>query len=272
MRSLIFALTVLFLFQSDYSVSQTKEPVFYVNIITNMGTMKVRLCNETPHHRDEFMKLAAEGRYNGTLFYRVVKNFVIQGGSTDSRNAPPGKHIGYGDPVNIDAETTDKCFHRKGAICAPRQPEEINHFKMSDIGQFYIVQGRKYTNEELDLIEKSVNNPIMIKLKRKYYLPHKEELARLKKEDPREFNKLLRKIKDDIAFDYALSDKKEFTEEQRKAYTTVGGTPELDGEYTVFGVVVEGLDVIDKIASLKTDKNNRPLKDVTIRVEIVKLK
>jgi len=254
------------------AAAQTKEPVYYVNIVTNMGTMKVKLYNETPHHRDKFLELAGEGRYNGTLFYRTVKNFVIQGGSDDSRNAAPGKHIGYGTAINIDSEFNDKCFHKKGALCAPRQPEEINHFKMSDIGQFYIVQGKKYTNEELDLIEKSVNNPIMIKLKRKYYLPQKEELARLKKENPKEFNKLLRKVKDQIAFDYALSDKKEFTEEQRKAYTTVGGTPELDGEYTVFGEVVEGLSVINKIAALKTDKNNRPLKDVTIKIEIVKLK
>ncbi len=273
MKVLIFVLLGLIVQGNTAPVfSQSKEPVFYVNIITNMGTMKVKLYNETPHHRDMFLELAAKKHYDGTLFYRVVKNFVIQGGSDDSRNAPPGKHIGYGTAITIDSEFSDRCFHKKGALCAPRQPEDINHFKMSDIGQFYIVQGRKYTNEELDLIEKSVNNPIMIRLKRKYYLPHKEELAKLKKENPREFNKLLRKIKDDIALDYAVSDKKEFTEEQRKAYTTVGGTPELDGEYTVFGEVVEGMSVIDKIAALKTDKNHRPYKDVTIKVEIVKLK
>ena len=263
---------VLILFSNIQGVSQSSEPVYYVNIITNMGTMKVKLYNETPHHRDKFLELVGKKHYDGTLFYRVVKNFVIQGGSDDSRNAPPGKHIGYGKAINIDSEFNDKCFHKKGAICAPRQPEDINYFKMSDIGQFYIVQGKKYTNEQLDLIEKAVNNPIKIKLKKKYYIPKKEELARLKKEDPREFNKLLREIKDQIAFDYALADTKEFTPEQRKAYTTVGGTPELDGEYTVFGEVVEGMNVIDKIAALKTDKNNRPLKDVTIRVEIVKLK
>jgi cyclophilin family peptidyl-prolyl cis-trans isomerase len=272
MKQFLIVIFALLLLTDIAAKAQDREPVYYVKIITNMGTMKVKLYNETPHHRDKFMELAAKGRYDGTLFYRVVKNFVIQGGSDDSRNAPPGKHIGYGTAINIDAEFNDKCFHKKGALCAPRQPEEINHFKMSDIGQFYIVQGKKYTNEELDLIEKSVNNPIMIKLKRKYYLPKKEELARLKKENPKEFNKLLRKIKDQIAFDYALSDKKVFTPEQRKAYTTVGGTPELDGEYTVFGEVVEGLSVIDKIASLKTDKNHSPLKDVTIKVEIVKLK
>jgi len=273
MRLLIFVVFTFIIAGFNTIHSQNKEPVFYVNIITNMGTMKVKLYNETPNHRDEFLKMVGSKHFDETLFYRVVKGFVIQGGSSDSRNAPAGKHIGYGSQAHIiDSEFTKRCFHKKGAICAPRQPEDINHFRMSDIGQFYIVQGKKYTNEELDLIEKSINNPIMIRLKRKYYLPHKEELAKLKTENPKEFNKLLRKIKEDIAVNFALSDKKEFTDEQRKAYTTVGGTPELDGEYTVFGEVVEGLSVIDKIAALKTDKNSRPLKNVTIKVQIVKLK
>ena len=271
---LLFFVVYTFIFAGFNTINaQNNEPVFYVNIITNMGTMKVKLYNETPNHRDEFLKMVGSQHFDGTLFYRVVKGFVIQGGSSDSRNAPAGKHIGYGSQAHIiDSEFTKKCFHKKGAICAPRQPQDINHFRMSDIGQFYIVQGRKYTNKELDLIEKSVNNPIMIHLKRKYYLPHKEELAKLKTENPKEFNKLLRKIKEDIAVNFALSDKKEFTEAQRKAYTTVGGTPNLDDEYTVFGEVVEGFSVIDKIAALKTDKNSRPLKDVTIKVQIVKLK
>lgn len=249
-----------------------QEPVFYVNIITNVGTMKVKLYNETPNHRDNFLKLVGEKHFDGTLFYRVVNNFVIQGGSSDSRNAPAGRAIGYGKAINIDSEFSDACYHKKGAVCAPRQPEAINHFKMSDISQFYIVEGKKYTNEELDLLEKATNNPIKIELKKQFYLPHKEELARLKKEDPKAFNKLLREIKEKINFHYSISNKKEFTEQQRRDYTTIGGTPELDGEYTVFGEVVEGLSVLNKIAAMKTDKNSRPLQDVTIKVEIVKLK
>lgn len=248
-----------------------QEPVFHVNIVTNVGTMKIKLYNETPNHRDHFLKLVGENHFDGTLFYRVVNNFVIQGGSSDSRNAPAGKAIGYGKAINIDSEFNDQCFHKRGAVCAPRQPEAVNHFKMSDISQFYIVKGKRYTNEELDLIEKATNNPIKIQLKKQYYLPHKEELARLKKEDPKAFNKLLREIKEKINFHYSISEKKEFSEEQRQAYTTIGGTPELDGEYTVFGEVVEGLSVMNKIAALKSDKHNRPLQDVTIKVEIVKL-
>ncbi|WP_430814288.1 peptidylprolyl isomerase [Carboxylicivirga sp. RSCT41] len=262
---------LLFLILSLFIVSATiaQEPVYYVNISTNMGTMKVKLYNETPEHRDNFLKLVQEKHFDGTLFYRVVKGFVIQGGSSDSRNAAPGRAIGYGKAINIDAEYHENCYHKKGALCAPRQPEEVNHFKMSDVSQFYVVQGRKYTNEELDMIEKATNNPINIELKKQYYLPHKEELARLKKEDPKAFNKLLREIKDKINFHYSISDKVEFNEEQRQVYTTIGGTPELDGDYTVFGEVVEGLSVINKIAALAVDKNSRPRTDVKIKVSIV---
>lgn len=252
-----------------FSTLKAQEPVYYVNISTNMGNMKVKLYNETPNHRDNFLKLVGDRHFDGTLFYRVVKGFVIQGGSSDSRNAAPGRAIGYGKAINIDAEYHENCFHKRGAVCAPRQPEEVNHFKMSDISQFYIVQGRKYANDELDMIEKATNNPIKIELKKQYYLPHKEELARLKQEDPQAFNKLLREIKDKINFHYSLSDKIEFNEAQRKAYNTIGGTPELDGDYTVFGEVVEGMSVINKIASLPVDKNNRPRTDVQIKVSIV---
>lgn len=248
--------------------TQAQEPVYYVCLKTNQGNMRVRLYNETPEHRNNFLKLVNDKHFNGTLFYRVIKNFVIQGGSTDSRNAPPGKHIGYGDASKtISSEFHKDRFHKKGAICAPRQPENINHFRMSDISQFYIVHGRVYTSEELDLLEKKVNNPIMIELKRKYYLPHKEELAKLKQEDPREFNRLLGEIRSKIDFEFTLSDRLIFTEAQREAYTSIGGCPDLDGEYTVFGEVVEGMEVIDRIASLQTDKNDRPLKDVVITIE-----
>lgn len=250
---------------------QAQEPVYYVTISTNVGSMKVKLYNETPGHRDHFLKLVGEKHFDGTLFYRVVKGFVIQGGSSDSRNAAPRRAIGYGKAINIDGEYHGNCFHKRGAVCAPRQPEEVNHFKMSDISQFYIVQGRKYTVEELDLIEKATNNPIKKELKRQYYLPHKAELTRLKTENPLGFNKLLREIKDKINFHYSISDKLEFTEAQRKVYTSIGGTPELDGDYTVFGEVVKGMSVINKIASMPVDKNMRPLTDIKIKVSIVTL-
>ncbi|SMO82707.1 peptidylprolyl isomerase/peptidyl-prolyl cis-trans isomerase B (cyclophilin B) [Saccharicrinis carchari] len=258
--------TAIFVFWTCLGYAQSKNVI----LSTTLGDIKIMLYDDTPKHRDSFLKLAKEGHYDGTLFYRVVKDFVIQGGSSDSKNAAPGKHIGYGSSkLTIDSEFRENRFHKKGAICAPRQPEDINHFLMSDISQFYIVQGRVYTNKELDLLEKATNNPIMIKLKKEFYLPHKEKLKKLKADDPHEFNRLLREIKEKIAFEYALSNKLEFSPEQREVYTSIGGLPELDGEYTVFGEVISGFNVMEQIAALKTDKNNRPLKDVKLVLRLL---
>lgn len=269
MSSRLFrGLCFLFVITFCHIQAKSQESTYYVRIKTNQGNIRVKLYNDTPRHRDNFIKLVNEKHFDGTLFYRVIKNFVIQGGSSDSRNAPAGKHIGYGSSSNIiSSEFQKERFHKKGAICAPRQPENINHFRMSDISQFYIVHGRKYTSEELDMLEKSVNNPIRAGLKRKYYLPYKEELDKLKQDDPQEFNRRMGEIRTKIDFEYTLSDRLIFTPEQREAYTTIGGCPDLDGDYTVFGEVVEGIDVVNRIATMATDKNDRPLKDVTITIE-----
>lgn len=239
-------------------------------IETNMGTMRGKLYDATPKHRDMFVKLAKEGHFNGTLFYRVVKNFVIQGGSSDSRDAKPGQHIGYGDDaVNIDSEFTPKCYHKFGALCAPRQPDKVNVFKTSDVSQFYIVRGQVYTDEYLTKYEKSINNPIKNNLYKLYYLPYKKELDALKESDPAEWKRQMREIKDRIDMEYRVSRYKEFTPEQRADYTSIGGAPQLDGEYTVFGEVTEGLDVLVKINNLGVDGNSRPHKDVRMTVRIL---
>ncbi len=238
-------------------------------IQTNMGTMKGFLYDDTPTHRDKFVELAHAGHYDGTLFYRCVKDFVIQGGSSDSRGAKPGQHIGYGsDAVNIDSEFSKKHFHKYGALCAPRQPDKVNVFKTSDISQFYIVKGRVYTDEYLTQYEKSINVPIRKKLKQMYLAPHRDELNKLKETDKKAYNALLTEIKEKIEFEYRISDYKEFSPEQRSAYTSIGGAPQLDNEYTVFGELTEGLDVMEKISNLAVDKNSRPLKDVKMKVII----
>lgn len=244
---------------------------YHVLIKTTMGNMKVVLYDDTPKHRDEFIRLVKEKHYDGTLFYRSVKDFVIQGGSEDSRDAKPGQHIGYGEhSINIDSEFTKRRFHKQGALCAPRQPDRINMLKTSDISQFYIVRGRVYADSILDKMEKAVNVPIKNKLRKTYFLPHKEELAQLKAQGKsKEYNALATEIKERIESEYMISDYKEFTKAMREAYTTVGGTPELDGEYTVFGQVVEGIDVLKKINNLKVDKNDRPLTDVRIYMEVI---
>jgi cyclophilin family peptidyl-prolyl cis-trans isomerase len=263
-----YFIAIIILFVPLLVFSQNRQAK--VLITTNMGNVTIRLYDDTPVHRQNFLKLVDSKHFDGTLFYRVVKDFVIQGGSSDSRNAPAGKHIGYGkSAVTIDSETLPHHYHKKGALCAPRQPEDINHFKMSDISQFYIVKGRVHTLEQLENQMKARNTPIMVELKRKYYVSRKDELQQLKETDPPAFNKLLREIKEKIDVEYALSNKLEFSQSQIDDYTSVGGCPELDGEYTVFGEVIAGMEVIDKIAALQVDANDRPYKDVKMTVSII---
>ncbi len=244
-----------------------------VQIATNMGNMKFRLYDETPKHRDAFIELANDDYYDQTLFYRVIQDFLIQGGSRSSRNAAPGKKIGYGDPdKTVDDEILAQFFHKKGALCAPRQPDEVNPYKQSDISQFFIVKGKVYTKGELDTMEMAVNRPIQKKINAEYLTPEiREKLKRLKAEKKvAEFRAIADEVRRQIDTDFILSQEKLiFSEEQRKAYTTVGGYPDLDGKYTIFGECISGLEVIDKIASLKTDENNRPLTDVKITVTIL---
>lgn len=268
MVKVIWRLLFLFFFINDGFSEST-----VVQISTNFGTMKFRLYDDTPKHRDEFIKLAKENYYNGTLFYRVIQDFLIQGGSKSSKDAPPGKRIGYGEPdKTVDDEILPHYFHKKGTLCAPRQPDEINPFKQSDISQFFIVKGRVHSVGELDTMEIAVNRPIRNKVVQKVMTDEiRAELKKLKEEDKvKEFRELAQEVKDKIETEYNLQTETiEFSEAQRKAYTTVGGYPDLDGKYTIFGECISGFDVIDKIAALKTDKNNRPFTDVKIAVTIL---
>lgn len=252
------------------SFAQEKEVKAIIE--TNLGNMVVKLYNDTPNHRDNFIRLAKAGHYDGTLFYRVIKNFVIQAGSSDSRKAIKGAAIGYGKPIVIDAEIKPEHYHKKGALAAPRQPDRVNFFKESDISQFYIVQGKKYDPKELEIIEKQVNIPIKKAIQRKYYTPEKKAiLDTLRKQNKvKEFREIANKIKQDIAFEWdANTDKIYMPQEKKDAYVQQGGVHHLDKEYTVFGEVTEGFEVIDKIAALPTDGNDRPLTDVKIKVRIL---
>jgi cyclophilin family peptidyl-prolyl cis-trans isomerase len=259
-----------FLFIASYQLSAQNR---VVQISTNLGTMTFRLYNDTPKHRDAFIQLASEGYYDQTLFYRVIQDFLIQGGSRSSRNAAPGKRIGYGDPdKTVDDEIRPQYCHKKGALCAPRQPDEVNPFKQSDISQFYVIKGKVYTNGELDTLEIAVNRPIRNKINARYLTPEVKAKLKSLKADKKvdEFRTIADEVKKQIETEYSLSPGKLiFTEEQRKAYTTTGGYPDLDGKYTIFGECISGLDVIDKIAALKTDENHRPFTDVKIAVTII---
>jgi len=265
----ILIIFIFFVALSLSSYAQSKQ----VEISTNLGSMKFKLYDDTPKHRDAFIELAKEGYYNETLFYRVIQDFLIQGGSKSSKDAAPGKRIGYGDPdKTVDDEILSKYFHKKGALCAPRQPDEINPFKQSDISQFYVVKGRVHTMGEIDTMELAVNRPIKNKIVQEIMTPEiREELKQLKEEKKvDEFRELAQEIKDKIETEYRYDPGViEFSKAQREAYTTIGGYPDLDGKFTIFGECISGFEVIDKIAALQTDKNNRPFTDVKITVTIL---
>ena len=203
---------------ADKAKSTDKETL--VEISTDFGTMKFKLYNETPKHRDNFIKLAKEGFYNGTLFHRVIKDFMIQGGDPQSKNAAPDVMLGNGGPgYTIPAEFNSKLIHKKGALAAARLGDQVNPQKASSGSQFYIVQGKPMTAAELNMM--------------------------------------------------AARKKITYTPEQIKIYETEGGTPFLDMDYTVFGETISGMHVLEKIAAVATNPQNRPLQDVKMTVKVI---
>jgi peptidylprolyl isomerase len=238
-----------------------------VKIETTAGDIKVKLYNETPKHRDNFIKLVKDGMYEGTLFHRVIKDFMIQAGDPDSKNAPKGKMLGAGDVgYTIPAEFVyPKFFHKKGALSAARQGDNVNPKKESSGCQFYIVTGKVYNDSTLLSMESQMNenkiNVIFNTLAQK----HMKEIYKMRKANDEDgFYDLQEKLFAEAQEIAAKQPEFHFTPEQIEAYTTVGGTPHLDGEYTVFGEVVEGMDVVDKIQQVKTDRSDRPEEDVKI--------
>ncbi len=215
MKKIVLGLTLIMSIFISNSMAQK-----YVLISTKFGDMKVKLYDETPLHQENFLKLTKEGYFDGTLFHRVIKEFMIQGGDPDSKSAKPGQSLGSGGPgYTIPAEFKPDLFHKKGALAAARQGDQVNPMKASSGSQFYIVEGKKYTDAQLDMLEKRMGT--------------------------------------------------KFSATQREAYKTVGGTPFLDYNYTVFGEVVEGLEVIDKIAAVPVDGSDRPKEDIKLTVKVI---
>jgi cyclophilin family peptidyl-prolyl cis-trans isomerase len=197
-----------------------------VRISTNYGNMVVMLYNETPQHRDNFLKLVNEGFYNDLLFHRCIKNFMIQGGDPNSRGAQPGQQLGMGGPgYTVPAEFNKEFIHKKGALSAARQGDMVNPERRSSGSQFYVVQGQKLNDAQLAQTEAYIN-----------------------RKTP--------------GFKY--------TDVQKEIYRTLGGTAQLDMDYTVFGEVIEGINIIDSIAAQPTAPGDRPLKDVIMKMEVIK--
>lgn len=251
------------------------EPI--VEITTEYGVIKIKLYNETPLHRDNFLKLAKEGFYDGTLFHRVIKDFMIQGGDPQSKGAEPGSLLGNGGPgYEIPAEIVPGLYHKRGALAAAREGDQVNPQKKSSGSQFYIVQGKIFTEADLKLFQERGSQQqkftfireFLAKPENEAYRKRVEELQ--KAQDTDGINKVVAEIEAKESENLKKFIQLTYTDEQIKTYATVGGTPHLDGAYTVFGEVIEGMDVIEKIVALETDKNNRPVKDVAMKVKIIK--
>lgn len=238
-----------------------------LKIKTTEGDIVIRLYDETPRHRDNFLELAKNGYFNGTLFHRVIKDFMIQGGDPDSKNAPKGKILGTGGPdYTIPAEFVyPRYFHKRGALSAARTGDEVNPDRESSGSQFYIVWGKIYKPAELKQMERQMAMQQEQEVFNLLAKEHREEIMEFRRNrEQAGLQTLQEQLIEETKKICRQKGKPTFTTEQTEAYTTVGGTPFLDNQYTVFGEVEEGINVVERIQNRKTDRNDRPTEDVKV--------
>lgn len=239
-----------------------------VKIETTLGDITVRLYDETPIHRDNFVKLVKEGYYDGTLFHRVIKDFMIQGGDPDSKGAPAGKMLGVGGPdYTLEAEIKDNLYHKRGALAAARQGDEVNPERRSSGSQFYIVWGQVYKENQLNQLGKQIRMQKVQDAFNDLAKARREEIMQMRRERNRAG---LQELQDQLIAEAENKvGKQGLTDQQMQLYTTVGGTPHLDGQYTVFGEVEEGLNVVEQIQNTATGRADRPTNDIDMRMTII---
>ncbi|MDE6497878.1 MAG: peptidylprolyl isomerase [Muribaculaceae bacterium] len=237
-----------------------------VEVKTTMGDFTVLLYGDTPLHRDNFLKLVREGYYDGTLFHRVINEFMVQAGDPDSRDAQPGQMLGAGGPdYKIDAEIVyPKHFHKRGALAAARQGDQVNPARQSSGSQFYVVTGKKLSEGEIAQMEQYMQQNARQSIFNRKVQDHRAEIISLQQNADRAgLDSLQQKLVAETEAEAAANPAR-LTPEQREAYTTVGGAPHLDGQYTVFGEVIKGMNVVDSIEKVPTGPADRPREDVRI--------
>ena len=265
MRKIVTFILLAFVCISCSAKKNNQEPV--VKFKTTSGNIVVKLYAETPKHRDNFVKLVESGFYDGVLFHRVIADFMIQAGDPESKTAKHGQMLGSGDVgYRIPAEFVyPKYYHKKGVLAAAREGDQVNPRQESSGCQFYIVQGKIFTDDQLNAMEKSKERKIEAKIFQEMMNAKKDVLNKYKQEG----NKLkIDELRDSVMIAVRESMKQnqswKFTEQQRKDYKTIGGTPHLDGAYTVFGEVIEGMDIVTLISKAKTSETDRPVDDIRV--------
>jgi peptidylprolyl isomerase len=268
--SLLIALILTFQLMAQ---SQDARPK--LKVATNYGDMVVELYNETPQHRDNFLKLVEEGFYDSLQFHRIIKNFMIQGGDPGSRGAKGDKQLGSGGPgYTIEAEITPQFIHKKGALSAARQGDQVNPDRRSSGSQFYIVQGQVTNIDQLAQFEQRCGFDMKQQQLRKFFMApeNKEYLDRYQAaanvQDQAAVQEIMTEVQPIIDATNSTG-VFAYTPEQRKAYATIGGTPHLDQQYTVFGEVIEGLNIIDSIAAVPTKPGDTPVEPVIMNISIL---
>ncbi len=237
-----------------------------VDLNTSMGNIRVLLYGDTPRHLENFVKLVDTGYYDGVLFHRVINDFMVQTGDPTSKNAPKGKMLGMGDPdYKIEAEFVyPKHFHKRGALAAAREGDSVNPEKESSGSQFYIVTGKTFTEGQLDQMDARRIQQQKQNIFNALVMENRDTIMALRRDKNQAALQQLQNKLIAATDSAAAAAPDTLTEAQRQAYSTVGGTPHLDGSYTVFGEVISGMDVVDKIQKAETDPNDRPLDDISI--------
>lgn len=263
-NTLIITLLILFV-STSCAKKNDLEPV--IKFKTSQGNIVVKLYPETPKHRDNFVKLVKARYYEGVLFHRVIADFMIQAGDPDSRNAGKKATLGSGDvKYTIPAEiVSPQYYHKKGALAAARQGDDINPERASSGAQFYIVKGHTYTDAQLDALESKNKQKLASRLFQEFSKSQQDEIKKYQTEGNKaKVDEIQLSILNRVNVEMDKNQQYKFTEQQRKDYKTIGGTPHLDGEYTVFGEVIEGIEIVSNISKVKTGKLDRPIEDVRI--------